>query len=115
MPAQDTDEKKYYSISEVSEFLNVNPSLIRYWEGVFPGIQPRKNKKGTRFFTKKDLENLHYIYYLVKEKGHTLKGAKKIFRQQSSSVRDQFEVREGLKKLRKFLLDIKEEVNKDHS
>ena len=55
---------------------NVNTSLIRFWEKEFTIIQPKKNKKGNRLFTPKDIINFNKIYNLVKEQGFTLEGAK---------------------------------------
>jgi len=69
--------KLYYTIGEVAEMFKVNPSLIRFWEKEFPVIQPKKNKKGNRLFTPKDIENFNRIYELVKVKGYTLDGARK--------------------------------------
>ncbi|KQR91090.1 transcriptional regulator [Chryseobacterium sp. Leaf180] len=69
-------DKLYYSIGEVARAFDVNASLIRYWEGEFPVIKPKKNKKGNRYFTPEDIKNLQIIYHLVKEKGYTLDGAK---------------------------------------
>lgn len=69
-------EKLYYSIGEVAKAFDVNASLIRYWEQEFPIIKPKKNKKGNRYFTPTDIENLKIIYHLVKEKGYTLDGAR---------------------------------------
>ncbi|MBQ5997158.1 MAG: MerR family transcriptional regulator, partial [Bacteroidales bacterium] len=48
-------EKSYYRIGEVADMFGVNTSLIRFWEKEFDIIQPRKNKKGYRFFTQKDI------------------------------------------------------------
>ena len=56
---------------------DVNTSLIRFWEKEFDIIKPKKNKKGNRLFTPKDVENFNKIYELVKVKGFTLDGAKK--------------------------------------
>lgn len=70
--------KLYYSIGEVADFFNVNPSLIRFWEKEFNLIQPKKSKKGNRMFTPKDIETFNKIYRLVKVKGYTLEGARKI-------------------------------------
>jgi len=70
-------KKLYYSIGEVAELFNVNTSLIRFWEKEFTIIQPKKNKKGNRLFTPKDIVNFNKIYHLVKTKGFTLDGAKK--------------------------------------
>lgn len=68
--------KLYYSIGEVANMFEVNTSLIRFWEKEFPQLKPKKNKKGNRLFTVKDIEKLNSIYFLVKEKGFTLDGAK---------------------------------------
>lgn len=68
--------KLYYTIGEVSVMFNVNASLIRFWEKEFTIIQPKKNKKGNRLFTPKDILNFNKIYNLVKEQGFTLEGAK---------------------------------------
>ena len=70
--------KLYYSIGEVADMFEVNASLIRFWEKEFKLIQPKKNKKGNRLFTPKDIENINKIYHLVKEEGYTLEGAKKV-------------------------------------
>ncbi len=69
--------KLYYSIGEVAAIFDVNTSLIRFWEKEFTVIQPKKNKKGNRLFTVKDIEHFNKIYQLVKEQGYTLEGAKK--------------------------------------
>ncbi|AEA44908.1 MerR family transcriptional regulator [Fluviicola taffensis] len=69
--------KLYYSIGEVATIFDVNTSLIRFWEKEFSVIQPKKNKKGNRLFTVKDIEHFNKIYQLVKEQGYTLDGAKK--------------------------------------
>ncbi len=70
-------EKIFYTIGEIAKILDVNTSLIRFWEKEFTIIKPKKNKKGNRLFSPQDLENIKQIYHLVKEKGYTLDGAKK--------------------------------------
>lgn len=70
-------KKLYYTIGEVADMFEVNASLIRFWEKEFSIIQPKKNKKGNRLFTPKDIENFNKIYDLVKVKGFTLEGAKR--------------------------------------
>ncbi len=78
-------DKLYYSIGEVAKAFDVNASLIRFWETEFVEIRPKKNKKGNRLFTKHDIDVLEKIYFLVKEKGHTLDGAKQVLSQEKSS------------------------------
>ena len=77
-------EKLYYSIGEVAQAFKVNTSLIRFWEKEFDSISPKKNKKGDRFFTPKDIENFKIIFHLVKEKGYTLEGAKVVLQSQKN-------------------------------
>ena len=76
--------KLYYSIGEVASFFEVNASLIRFWEKEFPTIKPKKNKKGNRLFTPKDVVTIDRIYQLVKQEGYTLEGAKKAMRGKKS-------------------------------
>ena len=74
-------EKIYYSISEVAEMFDVNASLLRFWEKEFPQLQPRKNSKGNRMYSKKDIESFKKIHELVRVQGFTLEGAKNALRQ----------------------------------
>ena len=103
-------EKLYYSIGEVAEMFNVNASLIRYWENEFDIIKPKKNKKGNRFFTTEDIENFNIIYYLVKELGLTLKGAKKKLKENKENTINNYEAVKNLKHIRSLLLEIREEL-----
>src|SRR5882762_4178627 len=103
-------EKIYYSIGEVAEQFNVAPSLIRFWESEFELIQPKKNRKGNRQFTKEDIENVRTIYHLVKQKGFTLQGAKEMLRNDTSAVKDKMEIYDALKKIRQFLVEVREKL-----
>lgn len=76
-----TVDKLYHSIGEVAERLGVNTSLIRYWEKEFGTLRPRRNGKGDRLYTMKDIAQLERIHHLVKEKGFTLNGAKEMLRE----------------------------------
>lgn len=103
-------EKIYYSIGEVAEQFNVAPSLIRFWESEFELIQPKKNRKGNRQFTKEDIENVRTIYHLVKQKGFTLQGAKEMLRNDTQSVKDKMEIYDSLKKIRQFLVEVRDKL-----
>lgn len=105
-------EKLYYSIGEVAKMFEVNTSLIRFWEKEFEVIKPKKNKKGNRMFTPKDVDNFHLIFHLVKEKGYTLKGAKEILTQENKKVKidTEIEVVKTLKDTKDFLLKLREQL-----
>lgn len=102
--------KLYYSIGEVSKMFNVNTSLIRFWEKEFSVIKPKKNKKGNRLFTQKDIDHITLIHHLVKEKGYTLEGAKKKLREKKDEKLDEVAMLKSLKKIRGFLESLKEEL-----
>ena len=103
-------EKVYFSIGETAKMFNVNTSLLRYWEKEFDLIKPYKNKKGDRFFTKKDIETIRTIYYLTKVKGYTLQGAKDALKSNFIKESSNAQVADTLLKVKKMLLDIKEEI-----
>ena len=89
---------------------NVSTSLIRYWETEFDIIKPFRNKKGNRLFTKKDVDNFHIIYHLVKERGFTLQGAKDKLKDNKQDTVDTVEVVKSLQQIRSFLVEIKENL-----
>ncbi len=102
--------KLYYSIGEVAKMFDVNVSLIRYWENEFSILKPKKNKKGNRLFTPKDIDNLHLIYHLVKEKRLTLEGAKMKLKENKDSTMQNFEVVKKLKNVKEMLLEIRDSI-----
>ena len=79
MPVIDTQQltKLYYSIGEVSDLLDVNASLLRFWEKEFDLKVSKRNKKGNRLYAVKEIEEINKIYALVTVKLYTLDGAKK--------------------------------------
>ena len=103
-------EKLYYPIGEVAEMFNVAPSLIRFWESEFEVIQPKKNRKGNRQFTREDIDNVKLIYHLVKEKGFTLTGAKEMVKNNAIALRNKMEMIDSLKKVRRFLIEMRDRL-----
>lgn len=102
--------KLYYSISEVAKMFDVNASLIRFWEKEFDIIKPKKNKKGNRLFTQKDIDNFHVIFHLVKERGFTLDGAKRKLKDNPDETVHQAEIVKRLQDIRGFLVELKENL-----
>ena len=77
MPLNQPIKKRYHSISEVAKMLDVNPSLLRFWEKQFKQIQPKTNARGKRAYRQEDIDVIRRIYDLVKVQGLTLEGARK--------------------------------------
>ncbi len=104
-------KKRYYSIGELAKAFQVNASLIRFWEGEFDILKPKKNNKGNRLFTTKDVENLKIIYRLVKENGYTLEGAKKKLRVKKETLITNNDVITRLENIKQELVKIKKQLN----
>ncbi len=103
-------EKRYYGIGEVAKAFNVNTSLIRFWEKEFDVIQPKKNAKGNRKFTPKDIQNLQLIYHLVKERGFTLEGAKIHLKEERQKTLSNFDIIQKLERIKVELTKIKNQL-----
>jgi DNA-binding transcriptional MerR regulator len=106
----DLPEKRYYKIGEVAKAFHVNTSLIRFWENEFDVLKPKKNKKGNRLFTPEDLENLKLIYFLVKEKGFTLDGAKNKLKESSNKIVSNHKIILRLEDIKNELIQIKNQL-----
>ncbi len=103
--------KLYYSISEVAQMFGVNESLLRYWEKEFPMIAPKKVGGNIRQYRKEDVDNIRLVYYLVKEKGMTLAGAKQRLKQNRETVVRNSEILDHLKEIREELVRMRNELD----
>lgn len=101
--------KRYYSIGEVASKFNVNSSLIRFWEKEFSILKPKKNSKGNRKFTTNDIENFSKIYFLVKEKGYKIQGAKDYLRKNIKS-NSKLDVINRLNQIKSKLIEIRNQL-----
>lgn len=101
-------EKIYYSIGEVANMLNVTPSVLRFWEKNFSIIKPYKNAKGKRYYTPKDINHLKYIFYLLRQKGFTIEGAKLYIKNKNQQkLNKEIIILSKLNALKEELLNIK--------
>ena len=99
-------QKQYYSIGEVAGWFRVNQSLVRYWETEFDILQPRKNRKGDRFFRPVDVKNLLLIYDLLRRRKFTIEGAKD-FLKKNKKPDEKFTMIQSLEKIKSFLNELK--------
>ena len=102
----DLPDKLYYSIGEIADAFSVKTSLLRFWEKEFELLKPKKNLKGTRRYSKVDIENIGLIYNLVKKRGFTIDGAKEKIKYDS----DKINILKKLEKLKSTLEDIRKEL-----
>ena len=79
-------EGSYKTIGEITKELGLidkktgrlQTHTIRYWETQFRQIRPRVKAGGRRYYSVKIFKIIKYIKFLLKERGLTINGAKKI-------------------------------------
>lgn len=72
----------FRTISEVADWLDLQPHVLRFWESKFAQIKPVKRAGGRRYYRPADMQLLGGIKQLLHEDGMTIKGAQKIIREQ---------------------------------
>ena len=79
-------DSAYKTIGEVTKELglfdkkngNLQTHTIRYWETQFKQLKPSIKAGNRRYYSNKDIKIIKQIKYLLKDKGLTIKGVKKI-------------------------------------
>ena len=86
MNNKNKSEDAYKTIGEVTKKLNLidqktgrpQTHTIRFWETQFKQIKPTIRAGNRRYYSAKVFKIIKYIKFLLKEKGLTINGAKKI-------------------------------------
>ncbi|MGM0541287.1 MAG: MerR family transcriptional regulator [Pseudomonadota bacterium] len=68
-------DKKYFTIGEVAALCQLKSHVLRYWEQVFPQLEPSK-RSGRRYYQRVDVELVLEIKSLLHNQGFTIPGAK---------------------------------------
>ena len=88
----------YKTIGEVAKALglvnketgHLQTHTIRYWETQFKQISPNIRACKRRYYSVKDLKIIKYIKFLLKEKGLTISGVKKMLNDTESHHLDDY-------------------------
>ncbi|HAP50450.1 MAG TPA: MerR family transcriptional regulator [Porphyromonadaceae bacterium] len=108
MPTMQEFDKKYYRIGDVAQILGIPVTTLRFWESQLTILKPKRNDKGTRFYTPADIETIKKIHYLVKDKGIKLEAAQAQIRANRDGVDKRFEVVDRLKSIRAQLKELQQ-------
>ncbi|MEJ2306003.1 MAG: MerR family transcriptional regulator [candidate division WOR-3 bacterium] len=73
-------KKMFYVIKEISDLLDESESTLRFWEGEFKELRPRRSSGGKRLYSEDDIKLLKKIKYLLREKKLSIEGAKEQLR-----------------------------------
>ena len=88
------EESKYKTIGEVAKILNLinqknglpSTHTIRFWEKEFKQIKPKIFTGNRRYYDENSINILKKIKYLLKDKGMTLNGVKKVLNSNDSDI-----------------------------
>ena len=69
-------KRLYYSIGEVSNLVDEEQYVLRYWETEFEALRPQKNRAGNRIYNDRDIEIIRTIQQLLRIRRFTIDGAK---------------------------------------
>ena len=91
------EESKYKTIGQVAKILNLinrknglpSTHTIRFWEKEFKQIKPKIFTGNRRYYDENSINILKKIKYLLKDKGMTLNGVKKVLNSNNSDI-DEF-------------------------
>ena len=104
-------EKYLYTIGELADILGESTSCVRFWSDSFSKfVNPKRNAKGNRLFTKEDVETFKHIQMLLKVEGLTIEGAAKRLRGDKKDVINKSRVLESLEAIRPQLLEIRNDL-----
>ena len=98
--------KKYYTIADVSELLNLPASTLRFWEKEFSQLRVHRSGTRRRMYTPKDVELLDLIRFLVKERGLKIDAARDQLHRNRSGVEKRHETIRRLQEIRGRLTSI---------
>ena len=101
---------------------NLQTHTLRYWESQFKQIKPLIKAGKRRYYSKKDFKIIKLVQFLLKDKGLTIKGVKKILDENKGEYLDDninlgvykrdFEINKNIKKrikkISKIIKELKE-------
>jgi DNA-binding transcriptional MerR regulator len=76
-------DKLFYRIGEVSRIAGVPATVLRFWEGEFHRIKPRRTEAGQRMYRRSDVELILEIKDLLYNQKFTIKGARRYLKEKS--------------------------------
>ena len=91
------NDSAYKTIGEVAKDLNlvdkktgnIQTHTLRYWESQFRQIKPTIRAGRRRYYSEKDFKIIKYVKFLLKDKGFTISGVKKILNDKDTQFLDE--------------------------
>ena len=119
------ENSKYKTIGQVAKILNLinkkngsfSTHTIRFWENQFKQIKPKIFSGNRRYYDENSINLLKKIKYLLKEKGMTLIGVKKVLNSEDSDIDELYNttirrnniIRSKIKNIKNIIKEIKDQ------
>jgi DNA-binding transcriptional MerR regulator len=102
-------DKIYFRIGEVSDFTDIKPYVLRYWESEFDEINPIR-RKSQRLYDRDTIYIVIRIKNMLYEQNFTIAGAKKRLKEEANQKRVSTKVNVLLHEILSELKSIKQEL-----
>ena len=119
----DKSDSAYKTIGEVAKILNLKSNnkgslptyVIRFWETQFKQIKPKILNSNRRYYDESTINLLKKVKFLLKDKGMTINGVKKVLKGEESLELDEMannsikadKLRKKLNKISNIIKNIK--------
>jgi len=111
-------DKRYFTISEVSDLCAVKAYVLRYWEQEFSQLRQVKRRGNRRYYQQQDILLLRQICKLLYEDGFTIEGARTQLANTAEPISQTVKVDAVVKKviadLESVLQNLQAELNTSH-
>ena len=102
---------------------SLSTHTIRFWEKQFKQIKPKIFAGNRRYYDENSINVLKKIKYLLKEKGMTLIGVKKVLNSENSDIDEMFNttisrdniIRSKINKIKNIINELKDQDGKKNS
>ena len=125
------ENSKYKTIGEVAKILNLidkkrgtlSTHTIRFWEKQFKQVKPKIFSGNRRYYDENSINVLKKIKYLLKEKGMTLNGVKKVLNSENSDIDEMYNttirrnsiIRSKINNIKNIIVELKDQDGKKNS
>ena len=125
------EDSKYKTIGEVAKILNLvdkqrgtlSTHTIRFWEKEFKQVKPKIFTGNRRYYDENTINILKKIKFLLKDKGMTLNGVKKVLNSEDSDIDELYNtsikqkniIKSKLIKIKKIITEFKKQNGKKNT
>ena len=77
--------KQYYRLSEVCQYTDTQPYVLRFWESEFPQLKPTQSRGGQAVYSRRDIELVLRIKRLLNDEAYSISDARKLLEKEKGA------------------------------